>query len=487
MNSATAAESTPPPSFVRDIAPILLKHCVACHGLKNPAGDYQLHTWEKLTTPGASTAAPFTPGKLSDSEWLRLITHADPAQRMPLERPALSAEEIQTLKNWIVAGAAYDHANPTLHLREVAIRAPLPPAPARYPGAWPISAAAIIPVANSASNPDSAARLLTAGYRELTLWSLPAGKLLRRIGPLPERILALAISPRGNLIALAGGIPAELGVVQVYDLEHESLIAELAQGGEVFTAVSWSPDGTQLAAAGADRTVRVWRQINTMKAFPSPATQPETPAPPEKHPPAEIQFEEVWQTSPHADWVTCLAWSADGKYLLTASRDKTSRLLDAGNGNIESTFTDVEHPRGRSDFSPLAGYAWTAAEGKIHEWVGNTGELFSPKSQKDAEKIPDEAERNRSQRGNPFTIPKGEVRGSALVGENLLLAIDGEIYELNWASRRQVQRYQGASGDLLTLQHFAARDWIVGTTSTGEVLLWKPGSAEPLARFFARP
>ncbi len=48
LNSATLAiRGNEAPSFVGDIAPILVRHCVACHGPKNPQGEYQLHTWKR--------------------------------------------------------------------------------------------------------------------------------------------------------------------------------------------------------------------------------------------------------------------------------------------------------------------------------------------------------------------------------------------------------------------------------------------------------
>ena len=45
-------------SFAREIAPLLAKHCVACHGPKKPEGDFQLHTFARLMKTGASELPP---------------------------------------------------------------------------------------------------------------------------------------------------------------------------------------------------------------------------------------------------------------------------------------------------------------------------------------------------------------------------------------------------------------------------------------------
>src|SRR5687768_18406205 len=72
-------------SFSRDVAPILVKHCQACHGDKEPKGGYQLYTFELLSKPGGSDAPPVTAQKLEASEIYRLITIDDKDQRMPKE------------------------------------------------------------------------------------------------------------------------------------------------------------------------------------------------------------------------------------------------------------------------------------------------------------------------------------------------------------------------------------------------------------------
>ena len=78
-------------SFSKQIAPLLVKSCQACHGQKEPKGSYQLYTYELMLKSGDTGSDPITPGKPDDSELYRLIAHEDPDQRMPKEADPLKA------------------------------------------------------------------------------------------------------------------------------------------------------------------------------------------------------------------------------------------------------------------------------------------------------------------------------------------------------------------------------------------------------------
>lgn len=79
--------------------------------------------------------------------------------------------------------------------------------------------------------------------------------LIRKFPQQDGPILALAISPDGQYLAVGG----EIGIVRVYNLETGDLTGECvgAQGGTY--TLQFEPDGNRLAAAGFDGTVRIYR------------------------------------------------------------------------------------------------------------------------------------------------------------------------------------------------------------------------------------
>src|SRR6188474_2427331 len=63
-----------PISFKRDVAPILLNNCLACHGPKKSEGGYRIDTFERATAAGDSTQPGFVAKDLEGSEAFRRIT-----------------------------------------------------------------------------------------------------------------------------------------------------------------------------------------------------------------------------------------------------------------------------------------------------------------------------------------------------------------------------------------------------------------------------
>jgi hypothetical protein len=111
--SACAAE---PMSFERDIAPILERRCLECHGAI-PAGDASAKPETKgglsLATRAAALAGgesgpAFAPGKPAESLLLDYVTlAADGTAQMPKKRAPLKPAEIEALQQWIAAGAPW--------------------------------------------------------------------------------------------------------------------------------------------------------------------------------------------------------------------------------------------------------------------------------------------------------------------------------------------------------------------------------------------
>ena len=102
---ANAAEASSP-DFRFAIRPLLAKNCFACHGPdeQHRQADLRLDVREAAVDAGA-----IVPRYPDQSELVRRITSSDPDEQMPPQETGhkLSPEEIESLKQWIAAGAHY--------------------------------------------------------------------------------------------------------------------------------------------------------------------------------------------------------------------------------------------------------------------------------------------------------------------------------------------------------------------------------------------
>ena len=90
--------------FAHEVAPILRKHCVECHGGEEAKGGFSVNTRELFLDDDSAK-----PGKPGESYFLELIASDDPDDQMPPpKKPRLSAEEAQVLKQWVRQGMPWE-------------------------------------------------------------------------------------------------------------------------------------------------------------------------------------------------------------------------------------------------------------------------------------------------------------------------------------------------------------------------------------------
>ena len=138
---ATAADI----DFERQIRPLLVDRCGDCHGPDTQESSLRLDVKHRALR-GGDFGAVILPGKSADSELVRRVTSDDPEKTMPPDGDRLPAAEVDLLKAWIDAGAAWPETDAD---REAAAadrdprldhwawhpfaRPPVPPAQASWP------------------------------------------------------------------------------------------------------------------------------------------------------------------------------------------------------------------------------------------------------------------------------------------------------------------------------------------------------------------
>lgn len=328
-------------SFRKDIAPLLQRRCAACHCEDSAKGGYRLDSFQRMSKAGDSDLAPLTPGKTKESELYQLLIEKDANDRMPQKADALPANEIALIERWINEGAINDAGPADRPLTELVRESLLKPAPAHYPRPVPITALAFSP---------DGTQLAVSGYYEITVWDLDTGALVRRIGGLPERITAIDWQRKTRQLAVAGGTPAQWGTVALIDASSNARPRFLCDLPDMALCVAFNPEGTQLVAGGADRTIRLFEAKNGNQTH---------------------------LMRNHADWVQSVAYSPEGSHVLSSSRDRTVRISRAATGELEATYTGHETAVYNAIFShdgntvlslaqnsPLDYWKWTSSEKK---------------------------------------------------------------------------------------------------------------------------
>ncbi|MEM6979876.1 MAG: c-type cytochrome domain-containing protein, partial [Planctomycetota bacterium] len=112
----------------------------------------------------------------------------------------------------------------------------------------------------------------TAGYdREIVLWDVASGNVLRKLTGHNGAIFDIAFSPDGSTLVSACADET----VKVWNVASGQRLDTMSQSeGEVF-AVDFTPDGQFIVAAGADNRLRVyqWRSKQTVDINPIVATR----------------------------------------------------------------------------------------------------------------------------------------------------------------------------------------------------------------------
>lgn len=95
-------------SYSRDVKPLLARKCFACHGPNEQEGGLRLDQPQAALAELDSGARAIVPGRVAESMLIARVSATDEAERMPPEGDPLTAKEVETLRQWIAAGAKFE-------------------------------------------------------------------------------------------------------------------------------------------------------------------------------------------------------------------------------------------------------------------------------------------------------------------------------------------------------------------------------------------
>jgi WD40 repeat protein len=320
-----------------DVHAILREKCEHCHNEDKAKGGLLMTSYEALLAGGEHGSA-IIPGESASSRLVQMI-EGKVTPRMPHKEDPLSRAEIALIRRWIDEGASpaetsdAKEATPARDLRVPEVKPTVP-----VTGA--VAAVAFDPATR---------RMAVGSYKSVHLMGLADRKWAGTLTGHADLVRALAFSPDGRRLAVAGGPSGRFGEVKIWDVDGKALkLVSTIQGHtDTILAVAFSPDGATIASAGYDRLVKIW-DVATGKL--------------------------VTTLKEHQDAVYAVAFMPGGRQIVSAAGDRTLKIWDVSTAKRVYTMTDALDSLYAVAVHPSGSHiAAAGADRMIRTWSWNPG------------------------------------------------------------------------------------------------------------------
>jgi WD40 repeat protein len=174
-------------------------------------------------------------------------------------------------------------------------------------------------------------------------------------------VLAVAFSPDGKRLATATLNPDKRGVLRIYDVATGKLLDSMVEHYAHIYSLAFSHDGRRLASASSDHWVGLWNI-----------------GPAGKFRDAPIKLEPIGKDSKPVrpdDTMQAVAFSPDGKILVSAGKDRAIRYWDPATGKeLRSPMYHRGHPVRSAAFARHGeSLLLVSCSGTLNEWGDGDG------------------------------------------------------------------------------------------------------------------
>jgi WD40 repeat protein len=286
-------------------------------------------------------------------------------------------------------------------------------------------------------------------------------------------VRAVAYSPDGSRLATAG----DDGTVRVWSVASGAEAAVLKGDARGMKDIAFSPDGSRLGAGGLDGTVRVWDVAGGKEHYAIKTNNPRFSVRSLAYSPDGSRLATAGQDGRVRLWdlvtskqlvlfqghrsdVYGVAYSPDGTRLASAGRDGSVRVWDIGQGRELHIFRGNTGPVQSVAYSPDGMHlAWAGQDGGLRVWDPVGG-------------------------GAPRVLKghAGSVYGLAYSRDGLHLAsagADGTVRVWNAVTGHEEHAFRGHTGRVFGLAYSPDGTRLASAGVDGSARLWDTARAEP--------
>jgi WD40 repeat protein len=332
---------------------ILKTQCLGCHNAEKKKGGLSLETRD-LALKGGENGAALKAGDAARSALITALNdpgdaHMPPKKQMP-------EKQVNLLKAWVNAGAAWDDAalkkfgelTPADKLTALpASHTPSASLALTADGKWLATGVGNRVLVRDVSAKDSpvvatleghkdvvqslawnadGTLLAAGGYRSVLVWKSADWKVAHTLStPLDGRVTGLAFLADKTTLILADGATGAKGMLHRWKLGEAKPSQTVEAHTDNILSLAMSRDGKQLATGGADTQAKVWDAAT---------------------------FKEIAKIEGHVGHVVALAFSTDGKWLATGSADKDLKVWDIASKEMLMLLGDKSTPVNALMWSP---------------------------------------------------------------------------------------------------------------------------------------
>ncbi len=311
---------------------------------------------------------------------------------------------------------------------------------------------------------------LASGSGTIVLHDAQTGDAKFRLKGHTAEVGELSFSPDGTRLASA----ADDNTVRLWNTETGEEVAVLSGHTSWVTGVAYRPDSTEIASSSRDGTIRLWDAQT---------------------------YEETATITGHRGVVYCVAYSPDGSCLASAGLDNTVKLWNPRTGKVIRTFTGHTALVRSVAFDPLgqrlvsAGYGmkirvWDVASGdQIAAATRSSGAIFGVAFSPDGKRIATACTDQTVQLFDALsgqeimTLVPGKAGTSAVTfspdGTRLAAAVAGKGAVRIWnAPPRHETTFLSGHTDTVTRVTFSADGSRIFSESENEKLVWNVATRE---------